>query len=289
MCEAPGLGVCKAQGAAVTAGRGSRRLGKTKSWVTREGAKKLELMRGAEPRLRRTPGVDLAEKSEGPRIPQPHSLRLQELLCLQLSLSLAEGWGPGGRGPNRCRAAAAPMGPARRGKGDRLQAWAAGRRRPGGGGERGPEVAGNQRWRPYLRIPERSVPGALSAGRLEVIIFDPPCDLCLKLAAALLPRQANLALGRRGLELTRRGKREEGRPAGRSLTLPCPRALLLPPFVGICWSRTCVSSTFCNPRSLREGWTLRVVLEQGRGRGHWIHGVSGSSPVDMGSNELVSI
>ena len=164
--EAPGLGVCKARGAAATAGRGSRRRGKTKSWVTREGAEKLELMRGNEPRLPLTPGVDLAEKSEGPRIPQPHSLRLQELLCLQLSLSLAAGWGPGGRGPNRCRAAAAPMGPAGRGKGDRLQAWAEGRGRLRG--EKGPEVAGNQEWRPYLRIPERSVPGALSAGRLEV-------------------------------------------------------------------------------------------------------------------------
>lgn len=80
----------------------------TKSWMAREGAKKLELMWGAEPPLSLTPVADLEESSKGPPIPQPHSLGRQEQFYLQLSLNLAAGWGPGQAGPNRCWAAAAP-------------------------------------------------------------------------------------------------------------------------------------------------------------------------------------
>ena len=88
--------------------------------------------------------------------------------CWPLSLSLAAGWGPGpGRGPNRCRAAAAPTGPAGRGKRGPAggQGWGRGRRRRRRG-QRSREVEKNQDWEPYLRIPERSVPGLK-------LIFDP--------------------------------------------------------------------------------------------------------------------
>lgn len=108
----------------------------TKSRMARKGAKKLELMGGAEPPLSLTPVADLEESSKGPPTPQPHSLGLQERFYLQLSLNLAAGWGPWRQGPNRCWAAAAPW----VGGGERRETgWRPGLSQAAGGGGAGPK------------------------------------------------------------------------------------------------------------------------------------------------------
>lgn len=69
-----------------------------KSWVVREGAEKPDLVRGADPRLPYTPGVDLEDRREEPQVPRPHSFGAPEAVLLQLSFPLAAGCGPGRAG-----------------------------------------------------------------------------------------------------------------------------------------------------------------------------------------------
>ena len=129
--------------------------------------KKLELMTVAEPCLPRTSGVELTQKE--PRAWVPAAARLEASGAVGHSRfpwprggARAPGGGLTGVGqPLR------PRGPPGGRSGDRLAARARGWRRQG---QRSTEVEGNQGWRPSLQTPKRSVPGALSAGGLEVNI-----------------------------------------------------------------------------------------------------------------------
>lgn len=98
---------------------------------------------------------------------------------MQLSLNLAAGWGPGGRGPNRCPAATGPLGDS--GAGEMGTGCRPGLGRGGAAQRRiqtdGPTCA------------------ALDSHADLKLMFDPHRDLCLKLAATVLPGQSKLGLG----------------------------------------------------------------------------------------------
>lgn len=85
------------------------------------------------------------------------------------------------------------------------------------------------------------------------LMFDPPRDLCLRLAPRDCPARANLAFVREDLGTPREGK--EGRLAcGHApRPSPCPRAFLFPPSAALCWSRTCVSQASVTLRNLGKG------------------------------------
>lgn len=154
-------------------------------------------MRGAEPCVPRTPGVELAQKE--PRAWVPAAAGLEAPGAVGHSRfpwprggARAPGGGLTGVGRSRCAHGARRAGETGTAGG---QGWGRGRRRRR---QRSREVEKNQGWQPYLRIPERSVPGLK-------LIFDPSRDLCLKLAAARFLAEQTWPWDREGWDSPRVG------------------------------------------------------------------------------------
>lgn len=164
--------------------------------------------------------MGLRERSKRPWILRPHSLGRQERFFWQLSLSLALGCGPDGRGPNRC---GGPRGGGR-GPGWRPVQQGRGRRE-----ERARREVGSRADSPT----GGSWPERRSNWKL---MFDLPRDLCLGLAADWSPGQSKFGLGSwRAWARPGRKEREPGEH-DHPTSPPCPWVLFLPPSVAMCCS-----------------------------------------------------
>lgn len=144
-----------------------------------EGAKKLELMRGAEPRLSRTREWiwERGVKDRGFRDPTAWGARSGSVCSFPFI------WPQGGARAGGGRTGAGqpqPSRPAGRGERDRLKAWPL---------CTNPEVDRNQCWRRNLRVQEPRAQVDLK------LMFDPSRDLCLMLVPQGFQARANLALG----------------------------------------------------------------------------------------------